>query len=254
MSEPAPAPATPSAEPATAPAPTTPAPSAEPASAAAAHATEPAPAAAPDGTPAPTPAPETKDGNAEPTSAAAAHAAKDGKDGTKDAQKDADLAALSDDDYAKAAIPDVDGQQDEPDRSLVTSMAKDLREAGIRPDVVAKIAPIYAKAVRDQLAKDEAERAKSMAELTARCEQEISDGEWKDFAVAYNAHIAKDPFLKGIIDHTELGSNPAFIRLAALAGASIRVDGAPPASATAGSGQTDLDRKVFEQTVPKHLR
>lgn len=213
-----------------------------PASAAAAHAAEPAAETPPadEGQPAQ---------GATPASAAAAHAAE--KPPAKE-EPAADLGKMTDEEYAKLVQPDVEGE--EVDRSLITPMAKELREAGIQPAVMAKVAGIYRKAVAEAVAKDEAARAARMDELTAKCNAEVTAEEWKDFGAAYRDHIAKDPALKHIVDHTELGSNPAFIRLIALAGATIRVDSAPPASASAGSGHTDLERAVFERTVPKDLR
>ena len=66
--------------------------------------------------------------------------------GTTDAPPaDIDLAKTSDEDYAKLVQPDVEGE--EVDRSLITPMAKELREAGIQPHVMAKIAAIYGRAV-----------------------------------------------------------------------------------------------------------
>ena len=180
-------------------------------------------------------------------------------DGSKDGEKpdvpkggEIDLAKMSDEDYAKLVQPDVEGE--EVDRSLITPMAKELREAGIQPSVMAKVGAIYRKAVDAAIAKDEAARRARMKELADKCMAETSAEEKRDFAAAYALHIAPDPELKRIVDHTELGSNPAFIRLIALAGATLRVETPPPAAAAAGSGRYDTDRAVFEATVPKHLR
>lgn len=197
---------------------------------------------------------------AQPTSAAAAITAGGEKPtaggeqpaGGEGETKDVDLAKTSDDDYAKLVQPDVDGE--EVDRSLITPMAKELREAGIQPSVMAKVGEIYRKVVRAQLEADEAARASRMKEMTDKCLKELTEEEKLDFAAAYNEHIVKDEMLKHVIDHTELGSNPAFIKLIAIAGATLRGEKTPPASATAGSGQTNLERAVFEHTVPKELR
>ena len=173
--------------------------------------------------------------------------------GTTDAPPaDIDLAKTSDEDYAKLVQPDVEGE--EVDRSLITPMAKELREAGIQPHVMAKIAAIYGRAVDAKLAEDAAERARRMKELDARCLAEVTDEEKRDFAAAYSDVIAKNETLKHLVDTTELGRDPAFVKLIALAGATLRVETPPPASAAAGSSQTDLERAVFEATVPKDLR
>ena len=133
-------------------------------------------------------------------------------------------------------------------------MAKELREAGIQPSVMAKVGAIYQKVVAAEAERLESARAARMKELTAKCEAEVTAEEWKDFSAAYAKRIAQDPELKRIVDHTELGSNPAFIRLIALAGAALRVETGAPAAAGAGSVQTNLERAVFERTVPKELR
>ncbi len=236
--------------------PTTETPSNEPpASAAAAIAT---PTTTPTATPAETPpaqtppaaTPTTETPKNEPPASAAAAIAKPAEQ--KAEVKDIDLAKTSDEDYAKLVLPDVDGQ--EVDRSLITPMAKELRAAGIQPHVMAKVGEIYRKVVKDEIAKDEAARAARMKEMSAKCLEQVTDDEKRDFAAAYFEHIAKDATLKHVVDHTELGSNLAFIKLIALAGATLRVETPPPASATAGSSQTDLDRRIFEKTVPKDLR
>lgn len=228
--------------------PTTETPSNEPPASAAAAIATPAETPAETPPPAATPTTETPK-NEQPASAAAAIA----KPAEQKAEvKDIDLAKTSDEDYAKLVLPDVDGQ--DVDRSLITPMAKELRAAGIQPHVMAKVGEIYRKVVKDEIAKDEAARAERMKEMTAKCLAEVTEDEKRDFAAAYTEHIAKDATLKHIVDHTELGSNPAFIKLIALAGATLRVETPPPASATAGSSQTDLDRRIFEKTVPKDLR
>lgn len=199
---------------------------------------------------------------AAPTSAAAQMAgqagqagqAGNGEQGTGNGEpKDIDLAATSDEDYAKLVMPDVEGGE-APDRSLITPMAKELRAAGIQPSVMAKIAPIYRKVVEADIAKAEAERAARMKELTEKCLKEVTEDERRDFAAVYRDHISKDAQLKELVDHTELGSSAAFIRIMALAGATLRVETTPPASGSAGSGRHDTDRAVFEATVPAHLR
>lgn len=206
------------------------------------------------------PASQPKDGDgSQPASAAAAIAAPAGdaaqptgeKPGNGE-PKDVDLAKTTDEDYAKLVMPDEEGK--EVDRSLITPMAKELREAGIQPSVMAKIAPIYRKVVEAEVKRAEEERANRMKEMTAKCLKEITEDERRDFAAVYRDHISKDPELKKLVDHTELGSSAAFIRIMALAGATLRVEKAPPASAAAGSGQHDTDRAVFEATVPAHLR
>lgn len=237
---------------------------AAPASAAAAHV--PASGEIPDGgneTAQNDPAPATP---AEPASAAAAHAPAPGEspdggspggDGKpaeprKPDRGDADLSSMSDEDYAKAVVPDVEGG--EADRSLIGAMSQGLRELGVQPGLMQRIAALYTEKVRDALARDDAERAAAMEELNARCEAEITDQQWADFGAAYAECIAGDGELKHLVDHTELGSSPAFIRLCALAGATLRVERTPAATASAGSGQADLNRKLFEATVPPNLR
>ena len=167
-------------------------------------------------------------------------------------EKDVDLAKTSDEDYAKLVQPDVEGQ--EVDRSLITPMAKELREAGIQPHVMSKVAAIYRKVVDAEVQRAEAAREAKMKAARDKCLAEISEEEGRDFAAAYREHISKDAFLKNLIDHTELGCSPAFIRLIALAGATLRVEKGAPASAAAGSSLHDTDQGVFEATVPKHLR
>ena len=129
-----------------------------------------------------------------------------------------------------------------------------LREAGIQPHVMSKVAAIYRKVVDAEVQRAEAAREAKMKEARDKCLAEISEEEGKDFAAAYREHISKDAFLKNLIDHTELGCSPAFIRLIALAGATLRVEKGAPASAAAGSSLHDTDQGVFEATVPKHLR
>ena len=186
----------------------------------------------------------------EGSAAAAIAGAKPGGEGA--AEKDVDLASTSDEDYAKLVQPDVEGKA--ADRSLITPMAKELREAGIQPSVMAKVAAIYRKVVDADLKRDADERAARMREMTEKCLAEITEEERLDFSAAYAEHIAKDPALKHVVDHTELGSSPAFIRLIALAGATLRAERQPPAAAAAGSSQTNLERSVFERTVPESLR
>ena len=166
--------------------------------------------------------------------------------------KDIDLSKTTDEDYAKLVVPDVDGV--EADRSLITPMAKELREAGIQPRVMAKVGQIYGKVVKAEMERDEAARDARMKTLREQCLAEMSEEQKKDFAAMYSEHISKDAALKAIVDHTELGCNLAFMRLMAIAGATLRVETPPPASATAGSSQSDLDSRVFERTVPKDLR
>ena len=185
-----------------------------------------------------------------PASAAAAH----GDGGGANRPADIDLSKMSDEDYAKAVIPDAKDGEPEADRSLITPMAKELREMGVQPAQMAKIASLYAKTVRAELAKDEAAREERMRELNAKCEREVTAEEWKNFSAAYKDHIAQDAELKHIVDHTELGSNPAFIKLIALAGATLRVETVASPTGASGSSQHDTDRGVFLATVPKDLR
>lgn len=221
-----------------------------PATAAAAHAEAAPPAQEPA---AQAPAETAQEQAAQPATAAAAHAnpAQEEKP-QEEKPADADLSAMTDDDYAKIVQPDVEGE--EVDRSLITPMAKELRAAGIQPNVMAKIAPIYRKAVDDAIAKDKEARAERMKALNAECEKQVTAEEWKNFAAAWSDHIKGDAELERIFSETELGSNPRLIKLIALAGATLRVEGQPPATASAGSGQTNLEQAVFERTVPKDLR
>lgn len=230
----------------------------------------PAMAAAEDGgaaggaAPAAEPAPaEAQGAPSEPSSAAAAHAPAAGRRGDgggdgegaeagADGEAEADLSSMSDEEYAAAVVPDADGA--EADRSLIGPMSRGLIELGVQPALMRKIAALYSEKVRDALAKDDAERAAAMMERNAKCEAEVSEQQWADFGAAYSNCIAGDEELRHLVDHTELGSSPAFIRLCALAGATLRVERAPAATASAGSGHADLDRKVFEATVPPNLR
>ena len=193
------------------------------------------------------------EGGGKPLSAAAQLAGGSAAKGQPSGQeKDVDLAKTSDEDYAKLVQPDVEGQ--EVDRSLITPMAKELREAGIQPHVMSKVAAIYRKVVAAEMKRADEAREANMKEARDKCLAEISDEEGRDFAAAYREHISKDAFLKNLIDHTELGCSPAFIRLIALAGATLRVEKGAPASAAAGSSLHDTDQGVFEATVPQHLR
>ena len=192
------------------------------------------------------------EGGEKPLSAAAQLAGGAGGAGAAQEPKDVDLAKTSDEDYAKLVQPDVEGQ--EVDRSLITPMAKELREAGIQPHVMSKVAAIYRKVVDAEVQRAEAAREANMKEARDKCLAEISEEEGKDFAAVYREHISKDRFLKNLVDHTELGCSPAFIRILALAGATLRVEKGAPAPAAAGSSLHDTDQGVFEATVPKHLR
>lgn len=195
-----------------------------------------------------------------PATAAAAHIPKTGE-AKPAAQKPAagegqkkpvDLAAMSDEDYAKLVVPDVDGV--EGDRSLIGPMAKDLRALGIQPDTMKEIARIYGEKVKEAIAADDARREASMKERAEACEREITDQQWTDFSAAYSEMIAGDAELAHLVQHTELGSSPAFIRLCALAGSTLRVERPTPAAASAGSGLADLNRRLFDATVPPNLR
>lgn len=170
------------------------------------------------------------------------------------AAKEPDYAKMTDEDYAKAVIPDAKEGEAQPDRSLITLMAKDLREQKIDPAQVAKISAVYDKAVKAEIERRNKAEDERLAGLREACEKEIKPEEWKDFSAAYRKFVTSDEVLRHFVDNTELGSNPAFIRLIALAGASVRVDAPPPATAAAGGGQTSLDQKVFLATVPEHLR
>ena len=179
-------------------------------------------------------------------SAAAAHGA--------DGAAAVDWGKMTDEEYAKAVVPDAGEGEPEPDRTLVTLMAKDLREQRIDPALVAKIGAAYDKAVAAEIARRKKAEDERLAGLREACEREIAPEEWKDFAPGYRKYVAADATLKRFADETELGSCPAFIRLVASAGAGVRVDAPPPAAAAAGSGRTELDRRVFLATVPKDLR
>ena len=197
--------------------------------------------------------PGTGDGKPAETAAAALAKTGSGEPGTGNGKSaDVDLAKTSDEDYAKLVMPDVEGE--EVDRSLITPMAKELREAGIQPSVMAKVAAAYRRVVDAEVKKNEDERAARMKEMSEKCLREVSEDERRDFAAAYAEYIAKDEALNHLVLHTELGSSAAFIRLAALAGAALRVEKSPRASAAGGTSQRDTDRGVFEATVPAHLR
>ena len=205
-------------------------------------------------------------GNGEPgnggTSAAAKHAgdAGNGEPGTGKGEpgnggEDVDLAKMSDEDWAKAVMPDPEKDGDpKPDRTLLAPMAKELREAGIQPAAMKKVVAAYDRSLAAYMKTQDEARAARMKELTEKCEKEITPDQWKNFSAAYREIISKDEALKELVDHTELGSSPAFVRICALAGASVRVDRQPPATGAAGSSRNDTDRAVFLATVPQHLR
>lgn len=204
--------------------------------------------------------------NDEPVTAASRFLADDnGGDDKQPADKSADkssepkdesidLNEISDDDYAKAVVPTEDGTDEEPDRSLITAMAADLRTAGISPKVMQPIAKIFDKVIRDIHNKQAEERKASMMAKAKACNEAVSEETWKDFARACKEYIKGKPNLEYVIAHTELGSDPDFIDLIAKLGVPLRVERGTSATVAARSSRDDLERAVFEQTVPKHLR
>ena len=149
-------------------------------------------------------------------------------------------------------VPDREGE--EVDRTLITEMARELRAAKVPPSLMAKIGKIYDATVRASIERSDAERAARMKEGREKCLAQLTEEEIRDAASAYREYVAKDARLAALVKDSEIWNEPALVRLMAIAGSTLRVETPPPASAAAGSSQTDLDRRIFEKTVPKDLR
>ena len=199
-----------------------------------------------------------KGGTTEEGSAFAAIA--EGKDGgqapepqpKKETTEEIDFEKTSDEEYAKLVVPDREGE--EVDRSLITDMAKELRAAKVPPSQMARIGKIYDAAVRAAIAKSDAAHAARMKEGREKCLAQLTEEEVRDAAAAYREYVAPDARLAARVKNSEIWNEPALVRLMAIAGSTLRVETPPPVSAAAGSSQSDLDRRIFEKTVPKDLR
>ena len=163
-----------------------------------------------------------------------------------------DFEKTSDEEYAKLVVPDREGE--EVDRSLITDMAKELRAAKVPPSQMARIGKIYDAAVRAAIAKSDAAHAARMKEGREKCLAQLTEEEVRDAAAAYREYVAPDARLAARVKNSEIWNEPALVRLMAIAGSTLRVETPPPVSAAAGSSQSDLDRRIFEKTVPKDLR
>lgn len=164
---------------------------------------------------------------------------------------DQDLLKMSDDDWAKAVLPDgEDGQA--PDRSIVTAIAQVSRENGVTPQAMQKVMARFNEVCAQREAERAAAAQKDADELSKAAVAAFDESGWKDIHAASARFVKPGGMLDKALRETVLGSDVEFLTILKNLGSSLRGD-APPGTATTGSGSSP-DHRLFMRTVPANLR
>lgn len=166
-----------------------------------------------------------------------------------------ELAAMSDEDWAKGVLPDdKDAEGHEIDRTFMTQMAKVCREAGISPKQMQAMSGRFqelAKAEQKKLDDAAAEQRKQLdaanAAATKAAIEKFDDRQWEDIRAAGAKYIPAGSELAKLMEGP-LGSNVELLSILNVVGKSLR-SAAPDATGAAGSGEHDAGLAVALKTV-----
>lgn len=166
-----------------------------------------------------------------------------------------ELAAMSDEDWAKGVLPDdKDAEGHEIDRTFMTQMAKVCREAGISPRQMQAMSGRFqelAKAEQKKLDDAAAEQRKQLdaanAAATKAAIEKFDDRQWEDIRAAGAKYIPAGSELAKLMEGP-LGSNVELLSILNVVGKSLR-SAAPDATGAAGSGEHDAGLAVALKTV-----
>ena len=166
-----------------------------------------------------------------------------------------ELAAMSDEDWAKGVLPDdKDAEGHEIDRTFMTNMAKVCREAGISPKMMQKmsgrfqeLAKAEQKKIDDAAAKQRRELDAANAAATKAAIEKFDDRQWEDIRAAGAKYIPAGSELAKLMEGP-LGSNVELLSILNVVGKSLR-SAAPDATGAAGSGEHDAGLAVAHKTV-----
>jgi len=165
-----------------------------------------------------------------------------------------EILAMTDEDWALKALPDVDGKAN-PDRAFVTELAKAAREAGVSPRQMGIIQNRFNEVIKDRLDKMNAQEAKEQAEAAKKARTEaiaaFDDSGWADIRAAGAKYIPAGSELAREMNGP-LGSNKQMLTILKVLGESLRGD-APPSTGASGSGMS-LEDRLYRKLVPTDLR
>lgn len=166
-----------------------------------------------------------------------------------------ELAAMSDEDWAKGVLPDdKDAEGHDIDRTFMTNMAKVCREAGISPKMMQKMSGRFqelAKAEQKKLDDAAAEQKRQLdaanAAATKAAIEKFDDRQWEDIRAAGAKYVPAGSELAKLMEGP-LGSNVELLTILNVVGKSLR-SAAPDATGAAGSGEHDAGLAVALKTV-----
>ena len=166
-----------------------------------------------------------------------------------------ELAAMSDEDWAKGVLPDdKDAEGHEIDRTFMTNMAKVCREAGISPKMMQKMSGRFQELAKAEMQKQDAARAEQQKQLdaanaaaTKAAIEKFDDRQWEDIRAAGAKYIPAGSELAKLMEGP-LGSNVELLSILNVVGKSLR-SAAPDATGAAGSGEHDAGLAVALKTV-----
>ena len=166
-----------------------------------------------------------------------------------------ELAAMSDEDWAKGVLPDdKDAEGHDIDRTFMTNMAKVCREAGISPRQMQAMSGRFQELAKAEMQKQDAARAEQQKRLdaanaaaTKAAIEKFDDRQWEDIRAAGAKYIPAGSELAKLMEGP-LGSNVELLSILNVVGKSLR-SAAPDATGAAGSGEHDAGLAVALKTV-----
>ena len=170
-----------------------------------------------------------------------------------------ELAAMSDEDWAKGVLPDdKDAEGRDIDRTFMTQMAKACREAGITPRQMQVASARLQELSKAEFDKQDAANRAAQEQLDAAnaaaakaATEHFDKHQWADIAAAGKKYIPEGSELDKLMAGP-LGSNIELLTLLSVVGKTLR--GADPgATGAAGSGSHDSGMSVVMKTVPAEL-
>lgn len=165
-----------------------------------------------------------------------------------------EILAMSDEDWALQALPDVDGKPDQ-DRAFITEIAKACREAGVSPRQMNIIHARFNEVIQAHIAEMNAAEAKREVETATKARTEalaaFDDSGWADIRAAGEKYIPEWSELARQMAGP-LGSNREMLTILKALGESLRGD-APPSTGASGSGMS-LEDRLYNKLVPTDLR
>ena len=166
-----------------------------------------------------------------------------------------ELAAMSDEDWAKGVLPDdKDAEGHDVDRTFMTQMAKVCREAGISPKQMQAMSGRFQELAKAEMQKQDAARAEQQKQLdaanaaaTKAAIEKFDDRQWEDIRAAGAKYVPAGSELAKLMEGP-LGSNVELLTILNVVGKSLR-SATPGATGAAGSGEHDAGLAVALKTV-----